>query len=179
VKTLYVVRHCQAEGQDADARLTPEGVAQANRLADFLCKANIERIISSPYKRATQSIEPLALRLGIEVEVDVRLVERVLSSVPSPDWQDRLRLSFAELDLAYEGGESSRRAMERAIAVVEDVRKQSAQTTVLVTHGNLMTLLLKHFDDSIGFANWRALTNPDVYRVVLTAPVAIDRIWSS
>jgi 2,3-bisphosphoglycerate-dependent phosphoglycerate mutase len=179
VKTLYVVRHCQAEGQEPGARLTPDGVAQAIALAGFLAEAEIGRIVSSPYTRATQSVAPLAQRLGLEVELDVRLVERVLSSVSSPDWQDRLRDSFADLDLSFEGGESSRNAMQRAVAVVEDVRAHPAQTTLLVTHGNLLTLLLKHFDDSVGFADWRALTNPDVYRVVLARPATIDRMWRS
>jgi broad specificity phosphatase PhoE len=40
-----------------------------------------------------------------------------------------------------------------------------ASATLLVTHGNLMALLLKNFDDRIGFAEWQQLTNPDVYRI--------------
>jgi 2,3-bisphosphoglycerate-dependent phosphoglycerate mutase len=179
VKTLYVVRHCKAEGQEADAPLTPEGHVQANRLADALAGANIERIISSPYRRATESIAPLAQRLGLEVELDVRLVERALCAGSPPDWQERLRASFADPELAFEGGESSREAMQRAVAVVTELQRHSASRTVLVTHGNLMTLLLKHFDDSIGFAKWSALSNPDVYRVALTRPFPIERFWSS
>jgi len=176
VKTLYIVRHCKAEGQAADAPLTPEGVAQADSLANSLATANIERIVSSPYLRATESIAPLAQRLGLAVELDARLVERALCSDSPPDWQERLRASFSDLDLSFEGGESSRDAMQRAVAVVTDVQRHSARTTVLVTHGNLMTLLLKHFDDSFGFAEWRALLNPDVYRVALTPPVSIQRL---
>jgi broad specificity phosphatase PhoE len=41
--------------------------------------------------------------------------------------------------------------------------------TLLVTHGNLMTLLLKRFDDRIGFAKWQPLTNPDVYSISFSA----------
>ncbi|MBV9927557.1 MAG: histidine phosphatase family protein [Acidobacteria bacterium] len=176
MKTLYVVRHCKAEGQEADAPLTPEGFAQSDSLADSLATANIERIISSPYTRATQSIAPLARRLNLAVELDIRLVERVLCSGSRPDWQERLRASFSDLDLSFEGGESGREAMQRAAAVVADVQRHSARTTLLVTHGNLMALLLKHFDDSVGFAEWRALSNPDVYRVVLTRPYSIQRL---
>jgi 2,3-bisphosphoglycerate-dependent phosphoglycerate mutase len=177
MKTLYVVRHCRAEGQEADAPLTPEGVAQAGTLADSLAAANIERIISSPYLRATQSIAPLARRLGLTVEIDLRLVERVLGSGSPPDWLDRLRASFLDLDLSFEGGESSRQAMQRAVAVVTEIQGHAAQSTLLVTHGNLTALLLKHFDASIGFAEWSALSNPDVYRVVLTEPFPIQRLW--
>ncbi|MBV9209981.1 MAG: histidine phosphatase family protein [Acidobacteria bacterium] len=176
MKTLYVVRHCKAEGQEADAPLTPEGVAQSNSLADALATAKIERIISSPYRRATQSVAPLARRLNLAVELDSRLVERVLCSSSRPDWQELLCASFSDLDLSFEGGESSREAMQRALAVVGEIEKHAAQNTVLVTHGNLMALLLKHFDDSIGFAEWHALSNPDVYRVGLTQPFSIQRL---
>jgi 2,3-bisphosphoglycerate-dependent phosphoglycerate mutase len=176
MKTLYVVRHCKAEGQEAAAPLTPEGVVQADGLAESLATTDIERIISSPYVRATQSIAPLARRLGLAVELDTRLVERALCSGSRPDWQERLCASFADLDLSFEGGESSREAMQRAVAVVTDIQRHAAQRTLLVTHGNLMVLLLKHFDDSIGFAEWCALSNPDVYRVVLTHPFSIQRL---
>ena len=179
MKTLYVVRHCSAEGQEADAALTPEGVAQAHHMAESLVASNIERIISSPYARATQSIAPLAQRLGLEVELDTRLVERVLCSASRPDWQELLRDSFSDLDLSFDGGESSRAAMRRAVAVVEDIQRHPAQRTLLVTHGNLMTLLLKYFDGSVGFAEWRALSNPDVYRVLFAQPVSVKRVWRS
>ena len=176
MKTLYVVRHSKAEGQEANAPLTPEGVVQSNCLADLLANADIERIISSPYTRAIQSITPLAQRLNLGVELDMRLVERVLCSDSRPDWHEHLSASFPHLDLRLEGGESSREAMQRAVAVVTDIERHAAQSTLLVTHGNLMALLLKHFDDSIGFAEWRALTNPDVYRVDLTQPFSIQRL---
>jgi 2,3-bisphosphoglycerate-dependent phosphoglycerate mutase len=179
MKTLYVVRHCSAEGQEADAALTPEGVAQAHHLAESLVASNIERIISSPYARATQSIAPLAQRLGVAVELDLRLVERVLCSASRPDWRELLRCSFSDLDLSFDGGESSRAAMRRAVAVVEDIQRHPAQSTLLVTHGNLMTLLLKYFDGSVGFAEWGALSNPDVYRVLLAQPVSMKRVWCS
>jgi 2,3-bisphosphoglycerate-dependent phosphoglycerate mutase len=53
-----------------------------------------------------------------------------------------------------------------------------ANGTLLVTHGNLMTLLLKHFDDQIGFAHWQQLTYPDVYRITRAVECAeMERIW--
>jgi 2,3-bisphosphoglycerate-dependent phosphoglycerate mutase len=93
-----------------------------------LATANVERIISSPYARATQSIEPLARRLNLAVELDARLVERVLCSGTRPDWQKLLRASFSDLDLSFEGGESGRKAMQRAVAVVGSVAKNILAT---------------------------------------------------
>ena len=179
MKTIYVIRHCKADGQGADAPLTSEGFAQAHSLADSLINTNIERIVSSPYVRARQSVAPLAQRLSLAIELDARLVERALCSASRVDWRECLRASFSDLHISFDDGESSRAAMQRAVAVVADIQAHSAQTTLLVTHGNLMTLLLKHFDDSTGFAEWSALSNPDVYRIRLTQPISIQRLWSS
>ncbi len=166
-KTLYIVRHAQATGQDPGAPLTPEGELQAIRLADQFVSLSIERILSSPYTRATRSIAPLAQRLDLPIITDERLTERVLSSSDLTDWMTALRASFDDFDLCLAGGESSRAATLRVVGVLNDVIAHSAQTSVIVTHGNLMTLLLKHFNSEIGFALWQQLTNPDVYHIEL------------
>jgi 2,3-bisphosphoglycerate-dependent phosphoglycerate mutase len=166
-RTIYIVRHCEAVGQSPDAPLTREGVAQATQLADRLAGLLIERIISSPFLRATQSIVPLAQRLGLPIATDARLAERILCTANLPDWLAVLQSTFDDLDRCFEGGESSRTAMQRGAAVVSESELHAADVTLLVTHGNLMTLLLKHFDQRIGFVEWQRLTNPDVYRVVL------------
>lgn len=178
MKKLYVVRHCRAEGQHPDAGLTGEGCAQAEALADFLADRGIQRIVSSPFRRALQSVAPLAERLRLQVETDERLVERILSHEDLPDWPDRLRETFEDLDLSFRGGESSRVAIGRAASVVHDILEDRAATTALVTHGNLMTLLLKSFDDRFGFDDWKKLTNPDVFCVIVEREKAVvERVW--
>ena len=176
MKTIYIVRHCQAEGQEAGAPLTADGLVQADRLADLLADSQIERIVSSPYIRAKDSVAPLAGRLKLQVELDDRLVERVLCAGFMNDWQQHLEASFRDLDFCLEGGESSRAAMRRIVSVVDEIRRHPAETTLLATHGNIMALLLKYFDDAVGFAEWQKLTNPDVYRVTLTQPPRIQRL---
>ncbi len=179
-KTIYVVRHCQSLGQQQSASLTTEGKAQATLLANFFQGLQVERIVSSPFLRACQSITPLAEQLGISVEIDERLKERLLSTsmLPHSDWLKQLRQTFDDLDLCLPGGESSRSAMQRAVAVVGEIVQHEATVTLIVTHGNLMTLLLKHFNEQIGFAQWQSLTNPDVYSIVTdNVNIEVKRVW--
>jgi 2,3-bisphosphoglycerate-dependent phosphoglycerate mutase len=177
-KQLYIVRHCQAEGQAPDAPLTPEGRRQAELLVNFFQNLPIDRIVSSPYVRAEETIKPLARFFGLEVERDERFAERVLAAGPLPDWLERLRESFDDLDLCLEGGESARTAMNRAVAATRDILQSEAASAVIVTHGALMTLLLKHFDDRFGFAEWQRLTNPDVFLVTVSPGKSeVRRIW--
>jgi broad specificity phosphatase PhoE/SAM-dependent methyltransferase len=145
--------------------LTVVGHEQACTLARRLAAEPIERIISSPHACAFQSARPLSEHTGLTIETDERLNERVLCTTGIPDWQERLAATFIDLDMCLPGGESSRMALTRAVAVINDVLHHRAVTTVVVTHGNLMALILKHFDASFGFTGWSALTYPDVYRV--------------
>lgn len=173
-KILYLVRHCRAAGQAPDAELTEEGRAQSEELGRLFKDKEIRHIISSPFTRAIQSIEKTADSLGLKMEIDDRLAERTLSSEDLPDWMERLEESFEDLDLKLAGGESSREAAERGMQVLES----APDRTILVTHGNLMGLLLKRVDGAYGFEEWKKLSNPDVYEVKVSGEnINIMRVW--
>ncbi|MFJ7726185.1 histidine phosphatase family protein [Neobacillus sp. NPDC097160] len=178
LKKIFLIRHCEAKGQPFEAQLTDRGMKQALELADFFSNSKIDRIISSPYKRAIQSIQPFAERLHIEIENDSRLTERVLSTNNLSDWLEKLKTTFTDFDLKFEGGESSQEAMDRIVEVVEKVFTSETKNTIIVTHGNLMSLLLRYYNKNFGFEDWRNLSNPDVFLLKYeTNKVTIERLW--
>jgi len=79
--TVYLVRHGSAgvrndrDPGDDDRPLDPTGHLQAEKLSDWLRHEPVARIVSSPYERCIQTVQPLAKQLGLEVEVDDRLGE--------------------------------------------------------------------------------------------------------
>ncbi len=164
---LFLVRHCEATGQAPAAPLTPVGRSQAVQLADRLAAQGADLIVSSPFARAQQSIGPLADRLGLRIETDTRLAERVLSGAPLPDWREAIARSFVDLDRAWPGGESSVAAMTRGRATIDGIVARETRVAVVVTHGNLMALILRSFDSRYGFETWAGLSNPDVYRITV------------
>ncbi|MEK4712896.1 histidine phosphatase family protein [Sporosarcina sp. FSL K6-5500] len=177
-KVIYIVRHCSAEGQAPHAELTAEGILQAGQLVAFFEDIEVDRIITSPFSRARQTGWPIAERKKLHVEVDSRLMERVLSSMDFEDWLIKLEDTFFDLHLKYEGGESSSEAMSRVCDVVDELGVGSR--TVLVTHGNLMALLLRCYDERFDFGQWQALTNPDVYVIrIKDGDSEVERIWGS
>jgi len=78
---LYVVRHAKAgvreawPGPDQERPLTRRGRKQALRLIDRFRGLDIQRILSSPYLRCIQTVEPLAQARGLPVEVATELRE--------------------------------------------------------------------------------------------------------
>lgn len=176
-EVFYLIRHCEASGQAAEAPLTDRGRQQAAALADRLAGLGIRRIIASPYRRAIDSIVPLARRCGLGVETDGRLAERVLSADSLPDWRVRLERTFGNPDLCYPGGESSRQAAARGMAVVAEALADGVPPFALVSHGCLVTLILREFDPRIGFSDWAGMTNPAVFCItVSTSGYAVDRL---
>jgi 2,3-bisphosphoglycerate-dependent phosphoglycerate mutase len=175
---LFLVRHCESTGQEASAPLTAIGQAQAVLLADRLETVGADLLVSSPYTRAQQSIAPLAQRLGLAVEIEACLAERVLSAAPLAQWREAIRQTFVDLDLAWPGGESSRTAMARGRAAIEALLARPQRALVVVTHGNLMTLILRSFAPRFGFQTWECLSNPDVYCLAVRGErVEISRTW--
>jgi 2,3-bisphosphoglycerate-dependent phosphoglycerate mutase len=177
---LFLIRHCQAEGQESEAQLTTEGLAQAEKLALFLQQYKINRIISSPFKRTLQTITPYANKQNLEIEVDERLKERILSSEHLTDWFEKLKQSFEEEDLKFTGGESSKEATERIVSFIEDIRNEQTNHIAIVTHGNLSALLLNYLSQDFGFNEWLSLSNPDVYLLDNhSGEFEYKRIWNS
>jgi len=78
---LYLVRHAKAgerrlwTDDDTLRPLSKKGRKQSELLAERLAKLGPGALISSPYVRCVQTLEPLATRLGTIVEIDQRLCE--------------------------------------------------------------------------------------------------------
>ena len=79
--TSVLVRHASAGHRldwEHDDRLRPldaRGRRQSADLVALLRPLGVRRILSSPYVRCVQTVEPLAAALGLEVELDERLEE--------------------------------------------------------------------------------------------------------
>jgi 8-oxo-dGTP diphosphatase len=78
---LYLVRHAKAgtrqdfDGDDELRPLTKAGQRQAAAIARRLAKKDATILVSSPYTRCVQTLEPLAHLLREPVHVDERLAE--------------------------------------------------------------------------------------------------------
>lgn len=78
---LYLVRHAKAgerrlwKGDDIDRPLSKKGWKQSELVAKRLAKLGPAKLLSSPYVRCVQTLEPLADIVDSRIEVEQRLCE--------------------------------------------------------------------------------------------------------
>ena len=76
-----LLRHASAgdrhfwDGDDRERPLDEKGRRQAEALVAPLLEQGARRVVSSPYVRCVETVEPLAAALGVAVEKDERLAE--------------------------------------------------------------------------------------------------------
>lgn len=81
MERLYLVRHAKAgerrlwDGDDVERPLSKKGWKQSEALGERLERLGPTELLSSPYVRCVQTLEPLARRLGRAVAIDRRLTE--------------------------------------------------------------------------------------------------------
>lgn len=78
---MLLIRHglpvltINRDGAPADPPLSEVGHQQAQLLSEWLEEERIDRIYSSPLRRARETAAPLARRTGLEIELEVRISE--------------------------------------------------------------------------------------------------------
>ena len=168
---VVLVRHAEPffpvpDGPDDLHRsLTPVGLEQAERLVAELVRPRPHRVVSSPYLRAVQTVEPVARALGLPVETAHALREWDSSLEPTPDYARHYAESWADPRFARPGGESLAQLTERATAALTSLARHDG-TVVVGSHGTFVSRALVGF--GVAAVDWdfsHAMPMPAVYRV--------------
>ena len=179
---FYLIRHAHADwAVDEHRPLSVRGHRAARRVADLLCESPITRIYSSPFERAWQTVAPLSVRLDLPIRIEPDLRERELGDESGlGDFFAVVKQTWQDPSCALPGGEANADAQRRGVAVVQRLMERyPGEHLVLSTHGNLLALVLQHYDLRFDYAFWKTLTMPDIYQLDLSKKCrsVISRVW--
>jgi 2,3-bisphosphoglycerate-dependent phosphoglycerate mutase len=180
---MYFVRHAHSTytPDEFGRPLSTNGLADAKRISKILENENIDIIISSPYKRAIQTVEGVAKFIGKEVIIEDGFKERTLSVKPVEDFNLAITKVWEEPTFSWEGGESNIIAQKRGIkAILKVLETYKGKNIAVGTHGNIMALIMNYFDEKYGFNFWKDLDMPDIYKLTFVNMnlKEVNRIWS-
>jgi probable phosphoglycerate mutase len=157
---VFIIRHGETEWNIAnirqghlDSRLTPEGVAQAQALAQRLTRERFRVIYSSDLGRAMQTAQIIADATGHEIVSDPRLRERHLGIFQGLS-SDEIKAKHPEEyrlhrtlgpDYVIPTGESVRQQVARNLAYLNEIAvKHLGESIVVITHGGVLSGLFRH-----------------------------------
>ncbi|MBJ8103145.1 MULTISPECIES: histidine phosphatase family protein [Bacillus cereus group] len=168
--TVYFVRHAHSTytktKEERERPLSEKGHCDAENVTRLLKDKHIDAVISSPYKRAIQTVQGIANTYNLSIQLEEDLRERLLSKEPVTDFNDAIQKVWEDWTFAYEGGESSNIAQRRAVICMQNILgKYKGKNIVIGTHGNIMVLLMNYFDPKYDFQFWKTLHMPDVYKL--------------
>lgn len=156
--TVLAVRHAEAQydgttmpGVPDGGRISARGREQVDALVERLKDRRVAAVVSSPYRRARDTAEIVALALDVPLEVDDGLRELDGGEATALPHRDGIaavdevfgRWLHGELDESCLGGETGRQLIARFRGVLEALADRfRGEAVVVVSHGGAMTLAL-------------------------------------
>ncbi|WP_078381205.1 histidine phosphatase family protein [Sutcliffiella halmapala] len=181
---IYFVRHAHSAytPDELMRALSVRGMEDAKGVAEILRKENIDVVLSSPYKRAIQTVEGVAKIIESEIKIVDGFKERTLASGMLDNFQEAIEKVWQETDFSWEGGESNEVAQKRGItSLLKTLDTYKGKRVVVGTHGNIMVLIMNYFAKKYDYEFWKTLVMPDIYKLTFNNKelVSVERVWEN
>jgi alpha-ribazole phosphatase len=183
---VYLLRHARPVLPDdrkrylghSDPPLSPEGVEQAERLADELWFVPFTAAYSSDLQRATRTADIILAGIGLEIHADIHLRE-----IDAGRWQglaaDEVDKGFPQeaaerdnhsVDFHFPGGESYRELGDKVVPVFERMLATATGDLLVVAHKGVNRVILCH---CLGWPLEKLFDIPQDYGCVNTISVCM------
>ncbi|MBV2123242.1 MAG: histidine phosphatase family protein [Candidatus Thiodiazotropha sp. (ex Ctena orbiculata)] len=165
-KTIFLLKHFETtEIAGSDNCLSLEGTKKSNELLKFSECTPIDKIFSSPAKRAIQSVTPLAKKYGYNIQIDHTLKDKKLGFSRISDYFLATKESFKYPCNKNRNGESLNEVILRLRQFIElNLFDPTWERAFISTHGLCLALLLTNLDLEESFEIWRTLKCGDIYQ---------------
>jgi probable phosphomutase (TIGR03848 family) len=183
--TILLIRHGENEyvakgrlaGRLPGVHLNENGIKQAQALAKALQHAPVKAVYTSPLERTTETAQPIAQALGLDVIPDSGLLE-----VDFGEWQNKtlkqLRrrklwktVQGAPTRMRFPNGETFANAQQRIVEVIENLsnKHKNQDLVICVSHSDIIKLALAYY---LGLPL-------DLFQRLVVAPASISTLHIS
>ncbi len=163
--TVYFVRHAQSDAQIHDPMTRPlsaKGMADRALVTAFLADKGVDRVLSSPYRRAVDTVGDFAQRQGLTIEIVEDFRERKTSTnwMTDGDFFAVIEQQWRDFHWKKPEHESLLEVQTRNIAALGGVlRRYGGQTLVVGTHGIALSTIINHYDPTYGYESFLAMVH--------------------
>lgn len=179
---IYMIRHAHSNysGDELGRGVSEKGKMDLRLVAELLINEKIDVFFSSPYRRAIETIEGAAKALHLDINIEGKFKERVLSQINIDDFESAIKRLWDNPSYAFEDGESNIEAAQRGVEGLMNILDRHRGKRIAVgTHGNIMAIIMNHFDKRYDYSFWKEMSMPDIYKLSFenNELAGVKRIW--
>ncbi len=161
---IYFVRHAEPNMENHNDRLrelTAKGEEDAKKVAEYLADKEIDAVLSSPYRRAVNTVKPFAQGAFMPIVAVEDFRERAIAEGWIDNYDDFCKKQWTDFDYKLPGGESLNEVKERVVEAFQQVLVQYKGKSIVVgIHGTALAVLLHHLDPAFGYKEFKQMPTP-------------------
>lgn len=158
---VYFIRHAEPDFSNHDDRtrgLSHKGMADREKVTEYLRDKRIDAVLSSPYLRAVQTVEHFAESAGLEVSLHESFRERRITDRWIEDFPEFCRRQWENFAYKYPDGENLYEVQSRNISALNEVLRQyRGKNVVIGTHGTSLGSIINFYDTKYDFDDFNRL----------------------
>ena len=181
--TVYFIRHAEPE-RSADSMytdrtypLTAKGLEDRKLVNAFLQDKDIDVVLSSPFKRAVDTVAEFAAQIGCKVELVEDFRERAITEkwLGTDEFKKFAQKQWDDHTYKLPDGESIFEVQKRKLAALKNILKQHhGKNIVIGTHGMALSTLLMHYENSFGYDQHVEMPMPYVVKMIFDGDICFD-----
>lgn len=153
--TIYFVRHAEpnyANHDDITRELTSKGLEDRKLVSEYLKDKEIDIVLSSPYKRAIDTVKHFADINNHKIGIIDDFRERKIDSVWIGDFNAFCKNQWSDFTYKLYDGETLFEVQVRNIRALNYVLEKYRNRKVVVgSHGTALSTIINYFDSNFGY----------------------------
>lgn len=160
---VYYVRHAEPNYDNHDdvlRELTPKGLEDRKLVTKFLTDKEINVAVSSPFRRAVDTIKEFTDLKELEIEIIDGFRERKVDSGWIDDFTSFTQKQWDDFTYKLSDGECLQEVQERNVsALLKLIEQYKEKNIVIGGHGTALSTIINYFDASFGYEEFSKIKN--------------------
>ena len=178
--TIYFIRHAQPNynnPDDASRELTAKGLQDRKLVTSFLFDKHIDAVLSSPYKRAVDTVADFAEISNLRIETVWDFRERKVDSVWIDDFNSFCKKQWEDFNYKLSDGETLGEVQNRNITALNKVLADyNGKNIAIGSHGTALSTIINYYDKTFGYSDFDKIRNimPWIVKFVFNGNICVE-----
>lgn len=152
---IYFIRHAEPNFENHDdmtRELSAKGLKDRELVTKFLMDKQIDAVVSSPFKRAIDTVRDFADKNSMDITVIADFRERRVDSCWIEDFTSFSKKQWEDFTYKLSDGECLAEVQARNIAALNKLLDDYQDQNVVVgSHGTALSTIINYYDKTFGY----------------------------